>query len=516
MKVDRLLQILDPFTISKYSFDKDVEFDAVVFFSEDNVSKLGYYHKTVFICDNIFLNNDLICENGNLLILFERSISSFEIGNNSILLKQGEPQSVYHVISEELRYERRLEHSNTILLHTLFKGKGLQELVNVASVLLENPVFICDTSNKILSYSTTHGHIDDVAWNNIQTKGYGSYTRMVEIRKSGDMDLVYSRDEPLIGKYSFAKVRYLAARIRINSHVVGHICSMEYLHSFTKIHNDILVLVCRTVACLLQRDPNFGHDKYAYSSILYDLLQGTLADVFELENRIKTTGIVFSKYFPTYYRVIVVKPKQITIDASLYYIRDQLQASFQIIKGVVYNGYVVLLLPQKQETLPKMPDQMMTMFIENDLICGVSRAFKDLINMRTYFLQAKNALELAKKLDMQSRVNTYEQVAPFHLVKIASQHDDLSQICSDVIRRVMRYDSENNTSFLKDLYVLVMNAYDLGRSAEQQHIHRNSMRYRAKKLEEIMGASLDDADARLRIEISFLIMSVVEGYRMER
>jgi DNA-binding PucR family transcriptional regulator len=46
---------------------------------------------------------------------------------------------------------------------------------------------------------------------------------------------------------------------------------------------------------------------------------------------------------------------------------------------------------------------------------------------------------------------------------------------------------------------------DVRAAADDLHIHPNTVRYRVRRAEEILGMSLDDPDSRLLLEIQLLI-----------
>ena len=70
---------------------------------------------------------------------------------------------------------------------------------------------------------------------------------------------------------------------------------------------------------------------------------------------------------------------------------------------------------------------------------------------------------------------------------------EILDYCNSKLRKLEIYDNTNG-SFLIDT---ILNYYSCGfnikKTAETMYVHRNSLQYRLKKIEEILGINLDDS-----------------------
>jgi hypothetical protein len=66
---------------------------------------------------------------------------------------------------------------------------------------------------------------------------------------------------------------------------------------------------------------------------------------------------------------------------------------------------------------------------------------------------------------------------------------------------VARYDAEHGTPLLPSLRTYLDSFGDMVAAARQLHVHPNTLRYRLRRIRELTGLDLDDADARLAVSL---------------
>ena len=67
------------------------------------------------------------------------------------------------------------------------------------------------------------------------------------------------------------------------------------------------------------------------------------------------------------------------------------------------------------------------------------------------------------------------------------------------------YDQEREANLVDTLERYLQRFGDVRAAADDLHIHPNTLRYRVRRAQEILGMSLDDPDARLLLQIQLLI-----------
>ncbi len=87
----------------------------------------------------------------------------------------------------------------------------------------------------------------------------------------------------------------------------------------------------------------------------------------------------------------------------------------------------------------------------------------------------------------------------------SGNHNEILSYCNNKLRKLEEYDHANGTFLLQTLEAYYMNGFNVGRTADVLYIHRNSLQYRLKKIEEILGIQLEDSMEYLDIVNCILV-----------
>ena len=109
-------------------------------------------------------------------------------------------------------------------------------------------------------------------------------------------------------------------------------------------------------------------------------------------------------------------------------------------------------------------------------------------------------------MDSGTRLHSYDDYAVYHVAKACAKSANLSVFCHPKLYSLMDYDTEHRTTFTNSLYSYLKHSRNITETADALHVHRNSMIYHLKRIEEILGFSLSDSDTLLHIELSFRFM----------
>ena len=104
------------------------------------------------------------------------------------------------------------------------------------------------------------------------------------------------------------------------------------------------------------------------------------------------------------------------------------------------------------------------------------------------------------------RVTTLEEsrtsVLLGEIVELVANHEHL---LDPRIGKLAEYDVRNDSTMTESLRVYLAHFGDVRSAAEQLRVHPNTLRYRIKRVEEILGADLRNADERVLIELQLRV-----------
>lgn len=134
---------------------------------------------------------------------------------------------------------------------------------------------------------------------------------------------------------------------------------------------------------------------------------------------------------------------------------------------------------------------------------GLGSVVEDVRLLSQSHQEAHFALRIAR--GMPQHFATYEDAGVFRL--FARMEDDilLSTYAEESLAALSAYDQKNHTAFTQTLDVYLMENEDTAATCARLFIHRNTLAYRLKRIEEITGRSMGSADARLDFRLAFKI-----------
>lgn len=388
------------------------------------------------------------------------------------------------------------EQKKQKILNALIEQKCLQDIVDTAAEVLGNPVFVLDMGINTIASSNTIDVSDPVF---TQMKGSNSLNpeQIQEVIRKGELERVYSRDEPQQSTFSFTPHRFLAARIRDRFNVIGHACMLECCKPFEEEDGKLLQIMCRAIVFNMLYDAPAEMLAAKYFSLFTDLLDGLVTDDMEIEERRKILGLTLAGP----YRLGLIQPRGSSIQASQYYLRETLMRQLPDSLGIVRNNEILFLLCGKSNLDDTLAILRERMFGSNTEV-GISRPFSDLKKLRLYYEQASQAVRLAEHSGETERIYLYDQVFVRHMLSCAAKVCDPACFYDPDLIELMGYDQANNTHFTEDLLAYLESGRNVSVAAQKLYIHKNSMYYRISRIEEILGINLHDEDKCFSLQMS--------------
>jgi len=92
---------------------------------------------------------------------------------------------------------------------------------------------------------------------------------------------------------------------------------------------------------------------------------------------------------------------------------------------------------------------------------------------------------------------------PFRaLLDTATAGDEWRSQAAALLEPLREYDSAHSGDLVQTLAVYFQLGGNASRTAERLFLHRNGLLYRLSRIEEILGAPLDDAEVRMALELA--------------
>lgn len=141
---------------------------------------------------------------------------------------------------------------------------------------------------------------------------------------------------------------------------------------------------------------------------------------------------------------------------------------------------------------------------------GIGTRQKSLEKYKLSYEQASKCINLAIKQKQKNIIYYYEQLGLYQLFYDINNKTLLENFVHNILYSLMAYDKKYNTNLIQTLEVYLNKNCNLNQTAETLFIHRNTIKYRLQRIEEITNTSLNDAFTRLNFFNAILIKKFLQ------
>ena len=141
---------------------------------------------------------------------------------------------------------------------------------------------------------------------------------------------------------------------------------------------------------------------------------------------------------------------------------------------------------------------------------GIGTRQKSLEKYKLSYEQASKCINLAIKQKQKNMIYYYEQLGLYQLFYDINNKTLLENFVHNILSSLIAYDKKYNTNLIQTLEVYLNKNCNLNQTAETLFIHRNTIKYRLQRIEEITNTSLDDAFTRLNFFNAILIKKFLQ------
>ena len=139
---------------------------------------------------------------------------------------------------------------------------------------------------------------------------------------------------------------------------------------------------------------------------------------------------------------------------------------------------------------------------------GIGRLHYSVAEICRSFQEARQALSLGRFRQPENGITCYEDLGVLKLLSHI-RTEELDDFAQETLGTLMAYDSRNGTELLHTLEIYFQESESLSQAAEKLFIHANTMRNRLKKVEAVMGVSLNRADILCRLYVACQALRIV-------
>lgn len=194
-------------------------------------------------------------------------------------------------------------------------------------------------------------------------------------------------------------------------------------------------------------------------------------------------------------------------------VRDVLTIRGRKVLSMMWIDDVILLMPhESKSTGTRQNIAILTGILEKlaakipglTVTAGLGGSFESLQAARQSYIEATKVLRFSEQKTASSPIYVYEQLGIYKLL-FEMEPDKLATYYQEVIEPLNEYDHKHHMDMVSSLFVYFEENCNAVKTAKRLFVHRNTLDYRLKKIEEITGRSLDDPYDRLTLQLGVIV-----------
>ncbi|MDO4336723.1 MAG: helix-turn-helix domain-containing protein [Eubacteriales bacterium] len=400
-----------------------------------------------------------------------------------------------------------LEEKKAIISNTLVEEREMRCIVDTASELIGNPIFVMDLSMKFITFSSVIP-AGCQNWEDFMFDGESEdqNARTVEkvrmIENAGIYNHILHSDEPIFGKFDFCPKRFLGCRIRDKSKAVAMACMVED-HPIGNEEIELMIHLCKTLLYQILYTGRTISQENPVCGLIQDLIEQKISS-----SEAQTRAECIHMKIPEKMRLILLSYEDGKLGLTLYSLQKTLSALLPLDHVILYKEDILILIDES-----RLHSDTMQMIRRNiagiPVQAGVSRTSETLLSLHQAYSEAAAAIKIARKYNMD-KICFYNDIALYHFFETTSMYTDILSFCSPVIHGLEEYDDEHNVSYLETLAAYLESGRNMQKAAEKLYIHRSSLHTRLRRMEELFDLDLHDENECFYLQLSLRIYSICE------
>lgn len=380
------------------------------------------------------------------------------------------------------------------LLCQLTHANTLQQLCDLTYRITGNPVFVSDLAHTILSY-TKCVKVDDPIWMENVVEAHLQATTLRQDREVGSVHVLSGESQrPVLVNDSYLPYPRLIKALIHEGQTVGVLVMTAYLKPFGPKDMDLLELISSfVVPCVIRERYHISASRLAVENFLIKLLDGARVPREEVKNRLEMMG--YSCRPCSYVLTICSRDgSEFAEESDLNQILYDLSA-LPNCRVFLYNASLVCLYGSDKPVSDwNAQEALMALLSKWDLIAGASRRLAGLEQFLDYYLQAREILEMGRRLGRKQPCYSYDSLSSFLMLDRITPPEKLKLYCHQQIQELGEYDKEHGTELCATLQVYLEQGKSLSRTADILFVHRNTVRYRINRCMELLDNRLEDGN----------------------
>jgi len=141
---------------------------------------------------------------------------------------------------------------------------------------------------------------------------------------------------------------------------------------------------------------------------------------------------------------------------------------------------------------------------------GIGRPHRQLTDLRQSYYEASYAIKIRKLKGEPGVIASFDDLGSYGLLLGLQDTLSLEVFYDSVLGKLQEYDEQNSSDLVKSLACFLEANGHWGDAAEKLYVHRHTLRYRMKRVEEITGRDLNQSQDRMEFWLALKAKELID------
>ena len=397
------------------------------------------------------------------------------------------------------------------LLKILFAEDGIQAMIDISYSVFFNPLMVFDAGYHLIAANWEEVSASPVGKRIVENGGFSES----EFELANNNDHIHKKlmrsETPIRIKHPELTFEQMLCPISTDKDV-GHIVLNALDRPIQPHDADFLLLLQKAINQQMKKDEFIQNNRgFHYEYFIRDLLDGKIAIPMHHMNHMDYVG----GEFPNTLYCLVVETARSSSTLNTLHIRAEFERLFPSAKTLLYNGEIVVIINQtdQKELTDDETKKLHQICVDHGIYAGLSNQFEGITCLSEYYKQALRAIELGVCQENQPALFLYKDYYMQHLTNLFTQKESPDTFCHPKMKMLFAYDKEHDTDLARSLYMYLVNERNYSATADALFIHRNTLIYRIKRINQMISVDYNDYHERQYLILSYKLNCALMDFR---
>ncbi|HWL13569.1 MAG TPA: helix-turn-helix domain-containing protein [Ureibacillus sp.] len=411
---------------------------------------------------------------------------------------------------------------NENLFHDL-ETADLDDLVEMVSEKLKNPITIEDAKHRLIAYSTHGNWTDEARRETIMGRRVPELV-LNRLWQDGVIQDLMTCDDPIRiqPKNEVGLGTRVAISVRKGQSVLGYIWVQEVNEPLGEQQLQILRMAARAAMPRLhQRQIRRRIQEEKGKEFFWEMLLGTVQSHHEILTRAEDMGMKLPSIFSIFVFECETEKFQL-LDKEISYLLTNLKDTFSLHSFPLWvntQNRIILMAGDRRNNrdfhqsaccfVQEMEKKIHERFGSVTMLGSFGNAYRSFACVEQSYQQAMAVLRMKKLLPKETEaILGYADLGVYRFVPLILEKNLNEQHQNYRLEKLLQYDQENQSDLLHTLEVYFDCAGKVNTAANVLHIHPNTLAYRLKRIAEVSQLNMDDPNQRFSMFLDIKLLKL--------